>query len=141
MGRSSCRAAPQKGVHWLLVCAPTLKVCGSLRCCWKLWCWCVGSLPPSPLVGPSPAQPRPLPTPLHVVANQEGFVFRKEFLPVLQPLLGLEQGPPTTRGCLLTIASIFVDTVGWRYNPAYLPVVHDRLHQLASALEHAVGSR
>ncbi len=70
-----------------------------------------------------------------------GYVFWKEFMPVLAPRLGLSTGAPTVCGCLVAAASVFMDALGWCYNPSYLPIAHEQIFQLATELEQLVGSR
>ncbi len=74
-----------------------------------------------------------------VAENQCGYVLWKEFMPVFRPLLGLSTGVPTFCGCLITIARVLSDALGWSRNPSFLPIMHERFFQLTSELERAVS--
>ena len=92
---------------------------------------------------------------LVVAENQEGFVLYKEFMPVFGPLLPTTAGgadsssggsgrsassSPTVCGCLIAVASMMADALGWGRNPSYLPIMHERFFQLTTELEKLVGA-
>jgi hypothetical protein len=85
-------------------------------------------------------------------------VLYKEFMPVFHSLLpstaGAESGsggapapvgvgglagPPTVCGCLVAVASMMADALGWSRNPSFLVVVHERFFQFTMELERLVG--
>jgi hypothetical protein len=73
-----------------------------------------------------------------LVGNQISYVLWKEFMPVFRPFLGIPRHAPTVCGCLVTIASMLADVLGWYRNPSLLPITHERFFQLSTALEREV---
>ncbi len=58
---------------------------------------------------------------------------------MLRPVLGIPMGAATVCGCLLSLASVLIDAVGWCRTRSYLPAMHERLFQLTNALEGMVS--
>ncbi len=55
------------------------------------------------------------------------------------PVLEVFLPPPHRRfslaGRLLSIARMFVDVLGWAYNPSLLPILHEQFFQVSHQLE------
>jgi hypothetical protein len=61
-------------------------------------------------------------------------------MPILQELLpGESKRSPSLASTLLRAVSLLGDVLGWVFNEAFLPVLHEQLYTITLALEHLVG--
>jgi hypothetical protein len=74
-----------------------------------------------------------------VTANREAYVLWKEFMPVLHDLLpGEARRPPSLASTLLRAVALIGDVLGWAFNAAFLPVLHEHVFTVTLELERVV---
>ena len=61
----------------------------------------------------------------------------KEFMPVLRPLVP-GSGDPSLTGCLVSVVALLADVLGWAFNTSFLPILHERMYQIAHRVECVV---
>ena len=59
---------------------------------------------------------------------------------MLECLLPRRYRRSSRAGCLLSIAGLFADVLGWAINPSFLPILHEEMYQVAHQLECVVSA-